>query len=110
MAPPWAIVIGPLALNAYHPLLARSRKNFSKFSGNGKVTTDEHIKAFFVATHILGVGHEDVVVRLLVETLTDSAADWFYHLDDGSITSWNTLRTTFEARFKIVEDEHVMLT
>ena len=86
MAAPWAAATGPLALNAYHPLPAGSRKNFPKFSGDGKVTTDEHIKAFFAATHILGVGHEDVAVRLFVETLTDSAADWFYHLDDGSIT------------------------
>ena len=110
MASPWAIVTGPLALNAYHPLLTRSRKNFHKFSSDGKVTTDKHIKAFFVATHILGVGHEDVAIRLFVETLIDSVVDWFYHLDDGSITNWNTLRTAFEARFKIAEDEHVLLT
>ena len=57
MAAPLASVTGPLALNAYHPLLAGSMKNFPKFSGDGKVTTDEHIKAFFIATHILGVGH-----------------------------------------------------
>ena len=75
MVAPWAAATGPLALNAYHPLLAGSRKNFSKFLGDGKVTTDEHIKAFFVATHILGVGDEDVVVRLFVETLTDSIID-----------------------------------
>ena len=94
MAAPWVVVIGPLDLNAYHPFLARSRKNFPKFSGDGKVTTDNHIKAFFTATHILGVGHEDVVVRLFVETLIDSVVDWFYHLDDGSITSWDTLKTS----------------
>ena len=45
-----------------------------------------------------------------METLTDSAVDWFYHLDDGSITNWNTLRTAFEARFKTIEDEHALLT
>ena len=110
MATPWAIAIGPSALNTYHPLLARSRKNFPKFLGDGKVTTDEHIKSFFAATHILGVGHEDVTVRLFMETLTNSAVDWFYHLDDGSITNWNPLRTTFEARFKFAEDKHVLLT
>ena len=48
---------------------------------------DGHIKAFFLATHILGVAHEDVVVRLFVETLIENIADWFYHLDDGLITS-----------------------
>ena len=110
MAAPWATTIGPLALNAYHPLSAGSKKNFPKFLGDGKVTIDKHIKAFFAATHILGVGHEDVAVRLFVETLTDSTADWFYHLDDGSITDWNTLRIAFEDRFKTAEDEHALLT
>lgn len=110
MAAPWVVATRPLALNAYHPLLVGSRKNFPKISGNGKVTTNEHIKAFFATTHILGVGHEDVVVRLFMETLSDSVVDWFYHLDDGSITNWVTLRFSFEARFKTIEDEHVMLT
>ena len=47
MATPWVAAIGPLTLAAYHSLPAGSRKNFPKFSGEGKVTTDEHIKAFF---------------------------------------------------------------
>ena len=75
MAAPWAMATGPLALNTYHPLPTVSRKNFPKFLGDGKVTTDEQIKAFFAATHILGVRHEDVVVRLFIETLIDSATD-----------------------------------
>ena len=110
MDAPWATTTGPLALNSYHPLPYGSRKNFPKFSGDGKVTIDEHIKAFFAATHILGIGHEDVAIRLFMETLTDSVANWFYHLDDGSITDWNTLSIAFEDRFKAVEDEHALLT
>ena len=110
MATPWATTIGPLALAAYHPLPVGSRKNFPKFSSDGKVTTDKHIKAFFEATHIVGVVHEDVAMRLFVETLIESAIDWFYHLDDGSIIDWNMMRTKFEARFKTTEDGHVLLT
>ena len=75
MATPWAATTGPLALVAYHPLPSSSRKNFPKFLGDGKITTDEQIKAFFMATHILGVAHEDIVMRLFVETLIESAAD-----------------------------------
>ena len=75
MAAPWAVAIGLLALTGYYPLSAGSRKNFPKFLTDGKVTTDEHIKAFFAATHILGVSHEDVVVRLFVETLTKNVVD-----------------------------------
>ena len=72
MASPWAAAVGPLALVAYHPLPIGSRKNFSKFLGDARVTTAEHIKAFFATTHILGVAHEDVAMRLFVETLTES--------------------------------------
>ena len=70
---------------------------------------DKHIKAFFVATHILGVAHIDVVVRLFIETLVEATSDWFYHLDDTSITSWATMRTTFETRFKTTRDEYSFL-
>ena len=70
MATPWDIAMGLLALIDYQPLPSSSRKNFPKFSSDGKLTTDEHIKFFFIAAHILGVAHEDVVVRLFLETLT----------------------------------------
>ena len=86
MVAPWAAATGPLHLAAYHPLPSGLRKHFPKFSRDGKITTDEHIKAFFVATHILGVAHEDMDIRLFVETLIESATYWFYHLDDTSIT------------------------
>lgn len=70
---------------------------------------DEHIKVFFVATHILGVAHTDVVVRLFVEILVKVAVDWFYHLDDASITSWAIMKTTFKTRFKTTKDEYSLL-
>ena len=73
MVAPWAITVVPLALIAYHPLPTSSSKNFTKFSGDGKVTMDKHIKYFFTTTHILGVAHKDVSIRLFVETLTKSA-------------------------------------
>lgn len=106
----WAATTGPLALTTYHPLPTSSRKNFPKFLVNGNVAIEEHIKSFFMTTHILGVAHEDVAIRLFVETLTESASDYFINLDDGSITNWDTMRISFETRFKTIEDEHVLLT
>lgn len=53
----------------------------------GKLLLMNISRPFFVATRILGVSHEDVAIRLFVETLTENAVDWFYHLDDGSITN-----------------------
>ncbi|KAH9298467.1 hypothetical protein KI387_030149, partial [Taxus chinensis] len=59
---------------------------------------------FIDACGVLGVEHEDVSVRLFIETLQDNAADWFYDLPAGAITDWNTMRTQFESRFKPAED------
>ena len=70
----WAVATGPLNFAAYHPLPSSSRKNIPKFLGDGKVTTDEHIRKFFIAINVLGVNHEDVAVWLFVETLTEVAA------------------------------------
>ncbi|KAH9326512.1 hypothetical protein KI387_006690, partial [Taxus chinensis] len=84
-------------------------KSFPKFRGDGKVHPDEHIAAFIVACGILGVEHEDVSVRIFVETLQDNVVDWFYHLPVGTITNWNTMTTQFEQRFKPAEDVHALL-
>ncbi|KAH9296698.1 hypothetical protein KI387_044278 [Taxus chinensis] len=107
---PWGHRVGPLALpQPLHELPRGNRKNFPKFKGDGKVHPDEHIAAFIVACGVLGVEHEDVFVRLFVETLQDNAADWFYHLPAGAITSWDTMRTRFENHFKPAEDVHALL-
>ncbi|KAH9305632.1 hypothetical protein KI387_010036, partial [Taxus chinensis] len=77
--------------------------------GDGKVHPDEHISAFIIACGVLRVEHENISVRLFVETLQDNVVDWFYHLPVGSITDWNTITTHFEQRFKHAEDVHALL-
>lgn len=53
---PWGAAIGPLALgNQLHDLPIGSRKHLPKFSGDGKVTAEDHISAFFTACAILRV-------------------------------------------------------
>lgn len=75
---PWGAAIGPSALgNQLHDMPVGSRKLLPKFSGDGKVTTDQHISAFFTASGVLAIQHEDVYVRLFVETLIEAAAEWF---------------------------------
>lgn len=84
--------------------------SFLSFLYNGIVTTDQHISAFFTASGVLAVQHEDVYVRLFVETLTEAAIEWFGQLPVGSMTSWATLIQAFERRFKTAEDEHFLLS
>lgn len=83
---PWRVAIKPLNLGSWlHDLPKGSRKIIPKFRGDGKVTLEEHIDAFFVAFSILGVQHEDIVIRLFVESLTDDANEWFCHLPNATI-------------------------
>ncbi|KAH9322133.1 hypothetical protein KI387_016772, partial [Taxus chinensis] len=87
MAVPWGNAMGPLALpHPVHALPHGNRKNFPKFDGSGNQSPDSHISAFIMSCSILDVTHEDVSVRLFLETLQGPAAEWFQHLPAGSIT------------------------
>lgn len=59
-----------------------------------------------MACAILHVAHEDIVVRLFVETLVGNATKWFNHLELNCITYWDTMSKNFLARFKLVEHNH----
>lgn len=107
---PWGASIGPLALgNQLHDLPTGSRKHLPKFSGDGKVSVEDHIGTFFTACAILGVQYEDVFVRLFFETLIDAAVEWVNQLSMGSIHNWETLIQKIEDRFKTVDDGHLLL-
>ena len=75
MVVPWGDAIGPLQLAANNDLPKASQKNFPKFNGDGKVSADDNIMAFFSICSIVFPQHEDVVVRLFLETLVESTTD-----------------------------------
>lgn len=58
-----------------NPLPKGSREHLPNFNGDGKFTIDENFNAFNVASGVLAVQHEDVAVRLFIQTLTGIAAD-----------------------------------
>lgn len=97
MVVPWGNAISPLQLGANNELPRASRKNFPKFNRDGKVSVDKHIATFFVACSIVNPQHENVAVRMFVETLMENVADWFQHLPTRCITSWIDMKNFFEA-------------
>lgn len=101
-------IINPTPLN-WNALPKEARDHLPKFGGDGKTTVDEHLNAFNVAYGIIVVQHEDVTLRIFVQTLTAVAAGWFYHLPNSVITNWQDLKTRFEARLKVEEDETSLL-
>lgn len=85
---PWGNAFGSLGLALpLHALPEGSRKNFPKFFGDGQQHPNEHVVVFYIACGVHSVEHEDVFVRLFVETLQGVAADWFYHLAPHAITN-----------------------
>ena len=103
MAVPWGNAVGPLKLTVNHDLPKASRKNFPKFNGDGTVSTEQHLSAFQKACSVVNPQHEDVAVRMFVDTLVDDATDWFQDLPTGCITGWDTMKQRFEARYKSTE-------
>lgn len=106
---PWGVAVGPLNLAANNNLPKGARDVLPDFSGDGKISFDEHLNAFNVACGILVVQHEGVAMRLFAQTLVDGAANWFYHLPHGMITTWNDIKTRFENRYRTAEDDDTLL-
>lgn len=64
------------------------RDKFSKFVCNNAITGKEHLRAFTDKLNDYEVEHEDVVMKLFVQSLTKDARDWYRGLPTASISSW----------------------
>jgi hypothetical protein len=60
-----------------HDLPENYMKNLPKFTGEGNLTAQEHINFFDQFVDILGLKHEDVYSRLLVQTFEGQVRTWF---------------------------------
>ena len=70
----YAPLILPIPL---HDLLENYMKILQKFTGEGDLTAQEHINFFNQFADILGIEHEDVYSRLLVQTFDGQMRTWF---------------------------------
>jgi hypothetical protein len=76
----------PLVLHVVlHDLPENYMKNLPKFMGEGDLTATEHISFFNQFANIIGIEHEDVYSRLLVQTFKGQVRTWFRGLPVGSI-------------------------
>jgi hypothetical protein len=78
-----------------HDLLENYMKNLPKFIGEGDLTATEHINFFDQFVDILGLEHEDIYSRLLVQTFEGQVRTWFRGLSTGSIRSYDKLESVF---------------
>lgn len=108
---PWGAQVGPLDLTNFNlqALPKGAREVLPKFSGDGKVSSSDHINDFNTACIVIGVGIEDVAIHLFIQTLIKTTTYWFHHFPNGSITTWNGMGKTFMACFKAANDAHFLL-
>jgi hypothetical protein len=66
-------------------------KYMPKFTGEGDITAEEHLAAFYSYADNLNIGDEDVWMRVFVQSLDGEVRKWFRGLAPGSIaelTPW----------------------
>jgi hypothetical protein len=72
--------------------------DFSKFSGEGRKSTHEHISQYLAHLGEL-VDRETYRVRLFSLSLTSTAFAWYATLPPNSINSWEELEEKFHEHF-----------
>jgi hypothetical protein len=78
-----------------HDLPKNYMKILPKFTREGDLTTQEHTNFFDQFADILGIEHEDVYSRLLVQTFEGQVRTWFRALATGSLRSYEELENAF---------------
>jgi hypothetical protein len=101
----------PLVLPAVlHDLPENYMKSLPKFTGEGDLTAQEHINFFDQFADILGIEHEDVYSRLLVQTFEGQVRTWFRSLPAGSLGSYQALENAFIRQWGERKDHLYYLT
>ena len=93
-----------------HDLLDNYMKSLPKFTGEGDLTATEHIVFFDQFVDIIGIEHEDVYMRLLVQTFEGQVRNRFKGLPVDSIPSYNDLETSFLRKLGEKKDHLYYLT
>jgi hypothetical protein len=94
---PWVTAIfAPLNLpQITHDLPKNYMKYLPKFDGDKTRSAEEHMSAFHDFTDDQFVEHDDVFMRLFVQTLEGDVRKWFRELPVASIDSWPALEVAF---------------
>jgi uncharacterized small protein (DUF1192 family) len=70
-------------------------KYMPKFSGEGDITAEEHLAAFYSYADNLNIESEDVWMRVFVQSLDGEVRKWFRGLAPGSIAGIEALDNVF---------------
>jgi hypothetical protein len=70
-------------------------KYMPKFTGEGDITVEEHLAAFYSYADNLNIENEDVWMRVFVQSLDGEVRKWFRELAPGSIAGIEALDSAF---------------
>jgi hypothetical protein len=70
-------------------------KYMPRFTGEGETTTKDHLASFYSYADNQNIEHEDVWMRVFVQSLDGEAQNWFRGLHAGSINGIESLDESF---------------
>lgn len=85
------------------------RDKVPKFLGNNAISCEEHLRLFIDMLNDYEVEHEDVVLKLFVQSLVEDARDWFKRLPDRCIDTWDSFERYFKEQFGDMPNASFML-
>ena len=83
----WGNAIGPITLGENTDMPRASRNNFPKFIGDDTIYAEQHLSSFHKACGVGNPQHEDVGIRMFVDTLVYNATNWFQGVTTRCITN-----------------------
>jgi hypothetical protein len=70
-------------------------KYMPKFTGEGDITVEEHLAAFYSYAYNMNIENEDVWMRVFIQSLDGKVRKWFRGLAPGSIVGIEALDSAF---------------
>lgn len=78
-----------------HDMPSNTLKWLPRFSGDNAISTFDHMEAFYKVTQDNDITHEDVAMKLLVNSLDGNAYILFMNISDNSITGFDNFVEQF---------------
>jgi hypothetical protein len=74
-------------------------KQLAKFMGEGDITAEEHLESFYSFTDDHVIMHEDVWMRIFIQSLKGEAGKWFRTLPPRSVNGIKALDNAFSRQW-----------
>lgn len=80
-----------------------------KFTGSNVILVEDHVNAFLKFMDDLEIKHEDVEMKMSMQTLEGDARAWYKSLPARSIDGWDSFQTKFIDRWAHKQDNSLFL-